>query len=48
MRRTGARWQMEMLRRLESDGNREQALHRMLEAYIRNSYDNAPVAEWPL
>ena len=47
-RRTGAHWQMEMLRRLESDGNREQALHRMLEAYIRNSYDNAPVAGWPL
>ena len=46
--RTGASWQMDMLHKLEARSNREQALHQMLEAYISNSYDNAPVAEWSL
>ena len=46
--RNGASWQMDMLHKLEASGNREQALHQMLEAYISNSYDNAPVAEWSL
>jgi gamma-glutamyl:cysteine ligase YbdK (ATP-grasp superfamily) len=46
--RTGASWQMDMLHQLEASGNREQALHQMLEAYISNSHDNAPVAEWSL
>ena len=37
---------MDLLHKLESNGNRQQALHQMLEAYISNSYENAPIAEW--
>ena len=47
-RRSGAAWQLATLRELESRGNREEALHTMLELFIANSRENMPVADWPL
>jgi gamma-glutamyl:cysteine ligase YbdK (ATP-grasp superfamily) len=47
-RRTGARWQLEMLARLEAHLPRAQALAALLERYLAHSSSGAPVHEWPL
>jgi hypothetical protein len=47
-RRTGARWQREMLARLEAHLPRAQALAALLERYMKHSTSGAPVHEWPL
>lgn len=47
-RRTAADWQLEAWRRLESEGTPHRALHAMLQAFMKHSEANRPVAEWPL
>ena len=49
LRRNGAWWQAEAVRRLESAGmNRDDALVRMLELYTEGMHSNEPVHTWDL
>jgi hypothetical protein len=45
----GARWQVDMARRLDEDSNLDRygALRGMLTRYIEHMHGNAPVHEWP-
>ena len=45
--RTGARWQLDALARLEADRPRHEALTAMLERYLVHSEENTPVHTWP-
>lgn len=45
---TGAVWQNKMLAALEKANSRKEALHQLLEYYIKHSKTNTPVAEWPV
>jgi gamma-glutamyl:cysteine ligase YbdK (ATP-grasp superfamily) len=47
-RRTGARWQRELLTRLESRQPRHEALAVLLARYRSHSETGVPVHEWPL
>ncbi len=47
-RRTGARWQREVLERLERRMPRADALAALLERYRRHAESGAPVHAWPL
>jgi len=47
-RQTGAIWQQKMLAGLSGTRSREEALHQLLEVFIKHSTDNQPVADWPL
>jgi len=45
---TGAIWQQKKLAVLKQDMPLEQALHQMLESFMRHSENNIPVAKWTL
>lgn len=45
---TGARWQLDTLKKLEQKSNRNQALHQMLEIYSQHSLSGDPVHQWAL
>ncbi|ATB37655.1 glutamate-cysteine ligase family 2 [Cystobacter fuscus] len=45
--RTGARWQLDMLARLEADRPRNEALTAMFERYLAHSEEGMPVHTWP-
>jgi hypothetical protein len=47
--RTGARWQLETVARLEAQGrSRESAVRGMLERYLEHAATGAPVHSWPV
>ncbi len=46
--RSGAIWQLEVLKKLEEKMPRDEALHEMLERFVEHSVANIPVAEWQL
>lgn len=43
---TGARWQKQQIRNLESKMNRDEACHEMFKRYVENFKSGAPVHEW--
>ena len=43
---TGARWQLQRLEQLESDTNRNEALHKMLNEYVTRAAEGSPVHQW--
>ncbi|WP_257460441.1 glutamate--cysteine ligase family protein [Archangium lipolyticum] len=45
--RTGARWQLDALARLEADRPRHEALTAMFERYLAYSEEGMPVHSWP-
>ena len=45
--RTGARWQLDALARLEADRPRHEALTAMFERYLAYSEEGIPVHTWP-
>ncbi|NVJ26755.1 MULTISPECIES: glutamate--cysteine ligase [Myxococcus] len=47
LRCTGARWQRQMLTRLEAQMPRQDALAAMLERYMEHAASGLPVHEWP-
>jgi hypothetical protein len=47
-RRTGARWQRQVLTRLEERMSRADALSALLERYLTHAGSNQPVHTWPL
>ncbi|NTX39636.1 glutamate--cysteine ligase [Myxococcus sp. CA033] len=48
LRRTGARWQRQMLTHLEAQMPRQDALAAMLERYLEHAASGRPVHEWPV
>ncbi|RKH45257.1 glutamate--cysteine ligase [Corallococcus sicarius] len=48
LRRTGARWQREVLARLEAHMPRPDALAALLERYLHHSESGLPVHTWPV
>jgi gamma-glutamyl:cysteine ligase YbdK (ATP-grasp superfamily) len=46
--RTGARWQRQVLARLEERMSRADALSALLERYLTHAASNTPAHEWPL
>ncbi len=47
--RTGAAWQIDVVRRLEERGlERITALHEMTRRYVEHAHTGAPVHEWPV
>ncbi|MEM1154421.1 MAG: glutamate-cysteine ligase family protein [Pseudomonadota bacterium] len=47
-KQSGSIWQLKKLRQLRQTETRDAAQHEMLEAFMRHSEANLPVAEWPL
>jgi hypothetical protein len=47
-RMTGARWQIDTLRKLEERFHRDEALFLLLEHYLRLQETGEPVARWPI
>jgi gamma-glutamyl:cysteine ligase YbdK (ATP-grasp superfamily) len=47
-RTNGAVWQLQMLQQLKQDYSCHDALHLMLESFIKHSRSNTPVAQWPV
>ncbi len=47
-RRTGSRWQCEVLTILEADRGREEALAALVERYLSLCTEGGPVHEWPV
>ncbi|MCP3139039.1 glutamate--cysteine ligase family protein [Pyxidicoccus xibeiensis] len=48
LKRTGARWQREVLARLEANMPRQDALAAMLERYLHHAASGEPVHTWPV
>ncbi len=45
---TGARWQLAIVKQLESKMSRKEALQKMISLYLELSDSNKPVHQWPL
>jgi hypothetical protein len=45
--RTGARWQLDTLKRLEADRPRYEAITEMFERYLAHCEEDTPVHTWP-